>query len=260
MGNVTWILESDVFPETHLPVRDAIRRIGHSVVNWDDAWWNDGFPVDLTSPIVFHGSLGNAALITERLNWRPGSFCPVDAFRCSTWYESARPWLLHSNWHILPANAAGVAKLVGSSSKLFVRPDSPLKPFSGRIVDVESLTLSQLDHGFYYDDETIPVVVAPVCQIGSEWRFIVVRGTVIAGSSYDPSTRKPQSAGLCSTSSQFAAQVASAIPAPADVYVLDVCECAGEYRLLELNPFGGADLYLADPDAIIEAVSSLALE
>ncbi len=54
---------------------------------------------------------------------------------------------------------------------LFAR--QPLKPFSGRVVDVVSLTLAKLDHGFHYDDDTIPVVVAPIQTIGNEWRFVM---------------------------------------------------------------------------------------
>jgi hypothetical protein len=37
-------------------------------------------------------------------------------------------------------------------------------------VDVVSLTLADLDHGLYYQDASLPVVVAPVRQIDHEWR------------------------------------------------------------------------------------------
>jgi hypothetical protein len=140
-----------------------------------------------------------------------------------------------------------------------VRPDSPLKPFSGRVVSVDDLSLAKLDHGFYYEDETLPVVVAPLRDIGSEWRFVVVSGNVVAGSGYDPTTRAPIAASLDSSVASFASNVASSLPAPADVYILDVCECDGAYRLLELNPFGGADLYACDPIATITAVSNEAV-
>ena len=38
----------------------------------------------------------------------------------------------------------------------------------------------------------------------------------------------------------LAAEVARELDAPAEVYVLDVCEADGALHLLELNPFGGA--------------------
>ena len=56
----------------------------------------------------------------------------------------------------------------------------------------------------------------------------------------------------------FAQSVASSVPAPAVAYVLDVCESNGNLRLLELNPFGGADLYACNADAIVRALSEAA--
>ena len=72
----------------------------------------------------------------------------------------------------------------GEPDRVFVRPDSALKPFAGRVVETAKLTLAALDFGFYYDDQDLPVVVAPVRQIGREWRYVVVDRTVVAGSEY----------------------------------------------------------------------------
>lgn len=265
MTDVTWVLEPDIFLETHSPLRAAIRGRGHRLIDWSDSWWTDGIPPHVPgSSVIFHGSLGNAAQIAEQLQWSPGSFCPVKEFHCSVWYGPARAWLVHNDWVICPANelissAEKIATKLSSGQRLFVRPDSPLKPFSGRVVDVSTLTLASLDHGFYYDDETLPVVVAPVKNIGNEWRFVIVRQRVVAGSAYDPITREPIPHSLDSDAAEFAAMVALELPPPSDVYVLDVCECDGQHRLLELNPFGGADLYACDADSIVDSVSAIAV-
>lgn len=264
MSDVTWVLEPDIFPETHEPIRNAIRDRGHRLVEWSDAWWSDGVPTRVpNSSVVFHGSLGNAARISSELHWTPGSFCPVEAFRCSSWYESARQWLVHKDWHIcaadeLVANAPAIAKQLGATDRIFVRPDSPLKPFSGRVVDIATLTLAKLDHGFYYDDDTLPIVAAPLRRIGNEWRFVVANRSVVTGSAYDPATRKPVTVQTESAAASFASMVASQLAEPDTVYVLDVCESDGEMHLLELNPFGGADLYACDSNAIIDTVSAIA--
>jgi hypothetical protein len=47
------------------------------------------------------------------------------------------------------------------------------------------------------------------------------------------------------------------MPAPADVYVLDVCESDGDLRLIEINPFGGADLYACDAISVVRAVTDV---
>ncbi len=264
MPDVTWVLEPDIFPETHEPIRKAIRDQGHGLIDWSDTWWADGIPSRVPhSSVVFHGSLGNAARIANELRWNPGSFCTVKSFNCSSWYESARPWLVHTDWIICAANdlvtnAHKIAERLGAIDRLFVRPDSPLKPFSGRVVDIATLTLAKLDHGFHYDDDTIPVVVAPIQQIGNEWRFVIVNRSVIAGSAYDPQTRKQLIAQLDTAAAEFASTVATSIPNPEIVYILDVCECNGQLRLLELNPFGGADLYACDATAIVDTVATIA--
>jgi hypothetical protein len=260
MTNATWVLESDVFPDSHSPLRAAVRDAGHRLVDWNDAWWSDGLPPDLGGfHTFFHGSLGNAARIDDELDWSPGSFCSTATFRCSAWYAAARNWLLHSDWRFLPANefvdsAPEVAAALGCTDRIFVRPDSPLKPFSGRVLDVASVTLSALDHGFYFDDESLPIVAAPVRKVGREWRFVVVASSVIAGTAYEAETRSAVADQPQSDAWVFAQAVATAIPAPADAYILDVCECDSDLRLLELNPFGGADLYACDAVTIVRTI------
>ncbi len=266
MAAVTWVLESDVFPQSHTGLRHAIQHAGHRLVDWDDSWWSEGLPSGLGESVtIFHGSLGNADRIAAELNWSPGSYCNTQAFCCSAWYEHARSWLLHADWRILPANrfvadAVSVALELGCPDRVFVRPDSPLKPFSGRVVDTASVTLATLDYGFYFNDETLPVVVAPVRAVGREWRFLVVNNNIVTGSAYDPITRSAAADTPSSNAWSIAQLIAESLPPPADVYVADICECDGDLRLLELNPFGGADLYACDPSIVVRAVAAAACD
>jgi len=46
-----------------------------------------------------------------------------------------------------------------------------------------------MDHGFYYDDPEIAVVVAPVQQVQAEWRFVVIGKEVVTGSGYVADSR-----------------------------------------------------------------------
>ena len=55
----------------------------------------------------------------------------------------------------------------------------------------------------------------------------------------------------------YAADVAAALPAPEAIYVLDICEVDDELRVLELNPFSGADLYGCELEPIVRAVERL---
>ena len=260
-----WIIESAVFDAEYQDrMTKAIRSAGHDVREWSDDWWADGPPL-ISAPVLFHGSLGNAAAIKERLDtWRPGAYCDVSAFSCAAWYPSASPWLLHRRFEILSvadfvAAPASVFERLDIAGAAFVRPDSPLKPFSGRVLARGDVSLQALDHGFYYEDDQIPVVVAPVQRIGKEWRFVVVNRRLVAGSAYLAEGRRAMQAEVSGPAWRFAAEIAEAMPPPEPVYVLDVCEVEGALRLIEINPFSGADLYACDLAAVVKAVSGEAL-
>ena len=263
---ITWVLESQVFPATHSPLREAITRAGHRIVDWQDDWWAEGnWPGLADSSVVFHGSLENAARIRQTLPWQPGSFCDVAAFHCSSWYQGAQKWLLHCQWQALPAkelvdDSRRVLDAFGNPAAVFVRPDSPLKPFSGRVLASDKLSLEALDYGFYYDDASIPVVVAPVREVAREWRYVVVDRRVVAGSAYVASGRKAIPDEPNGAPWKMATQIAAQLDPPEAAYILDVCEADGEIRLLELNPFSGADLYACRPDDVVAALSELAVE
>jgi hypothetical protein len=259
---MTWVLERDVFLNGD-PLRAAALEAGHRVIDWSDTWWSDSLPARLTGAVVFHGSLGNADRIRREISWKPGSYCDTPRFRCSAWYSAAQEWLVHPRWEIHPASrfvaeADAILDRLGATDSVFVRPDSPLKPFSGRVLRRGQISLAALDHGFYYDDAEIPVVVAPVRQISREWRFVVVEGQVIAGSGYIAEGRAAASDDHQGRAWRFAAEIADRLTPPDPVYDLDVCETEPDLRLVELNPFSGADLYACRGAEIVRSVSELA--
>lgn len=260
---VTWVLEGGVFASGDAPWHAALAATGDRVISWDDAWWSNGrWPRLAEGPVVVRASLGNAARIAAELPWRPGAFCRTAAFHCTSWFPAAAPWLLHRRFvhttvRRLVADPTGELQSLGAVERVFVRPDSPLKPFAGRVVAVAGLTPKQLDHGFYYDDLDLPIVAAPVRQIAAEWRYVVVGGAVVAGSAYAADGRRALPDDPKGDAWQFAATIAARLPAPERIYVLDLCAADGALWLLELNPFSGADLYGCDPAAVIAAVDRL---
>jgi hypothetical protein len=264
--HVTWVLESAAFASRHAALIPALERAGHPIVQWDEGWWASGrWPPLTDAPVVFQGSLENAARIRGGLGWRPGAFCDVQAFACSTWYPRAEEWLVHRRWRVIPAyllaeDPAAAVRRLGELDAAFIRPDSPLKPFAGRVLPLDNITLRALDHGVYYDDPTIPVVVAPVREIGREWRYVVVDRQVVAGSAYAAADRSARADDPGGEAWAFAGTVAAKLPPPERAYVLDVCEADGGLWLLELNPFSGADLYACDAAAVVAAVSRAAAE
>jgi hypothetical protein len=250
-----WVVEHGVFA-SGFDMSAAAQRAGHRVTAWQDEWWStQDWPRLENEPVVFHGSLGNAAKLRgARPSWRPGSFCNTAAHCCSAWYEHARPWLLNSEWTVMPAEQLVAAP--PDYDPVFVRPDSPLKPFTGRVLRRAELSLAALDFGFYFDDPALPVVAAPVRSIQGEWRYVVADRRVVAGSAYVADGRRAVADDSRRAPWSFAQTIASSLDPPESVYVLDVCESDSELRLVELNPFSGADLYACDADAVVRAVAA----
>src|SRR5262245_46231306 len=132
----TWVLEHGVFPESHAAMQAAVEASCAELLLWDDEWLRNGRAPRLDDRVVvFHGSLGNADRIPRTLPWRPGSYCDTEKFRCSAWYTRAERWLLHRAWRLTTVKALVDApdrelEFLKGAPQVFVRPDSPLKPFS----------------------------------------------------------------------------------------------------------------------------------
>jgi glutathione synthase/RimK-type ligase-like ATP-grasp enzyme len=80
---------------------------------------------------------------------------------------------------------------------------------------------------------------------------------MLPANEFDGATRSAVADQPRSEAWEFAQAVAESIASPAEVYVLDVCECDRELRLLELNPFGGADLYACNATEIVRAITEI---
>jgi hypothetical protein len=250
-----WVLESGVFA-SGFDLGPAVRARGHRLRRWDDAWWEEGgWPARVGEPVLFHGSLATADRVRRELPGAPGAYCATEALCCSAWYPRAAEWLLQEGWRLTTVRAF-LAEGPGTSP-VFVRPDSPLKPFSGRVLPAGPRTAADLDHGFYYDDLDLPIVVAPIAAVEQEWRFVVVGGAVITGSAYVAAGRQAHPAPATGAPWDFAAAVAREVGLPEPVGVIDVARVNGRLRLCELTPFSGADLYGCDPFAIVDAISAL---
>lgn len=256
---INWILDTTVFEDQHQRLIDAAKRAGHNVYKTEGEidWGRSN--LSMKGQTVFHGSLGDANTVRENLPWT--SYCHPENFLCSNWYPNAKRWLIHDRWVMsrvdeITHNPRACLMIlgIGEDESLFIRPNSPLKPFSGRVLKVSRITKEALDFGFYYDDPRLEIVVAPVVEIGEEWRLIVSDDKVICGSCYDPDGRNEKSQDVPEAVMTFGQMVADHIHSPDRIYVLDVCEKGDDLKLLELNPFSGADLYGCDRDIIVKEV------
>jgi len=55
----------------------------------------------------------------------------------------------------------------------------------------------------------------------------------------------------------FVEEVAAILSPPDPLYILDVCQCGNNLKLLEINPFSGGDLYTCSRAAIVAAIEDV---
>ena len=258
MNSITWILERDVFENGDV-LLDAATRSGEIIQRWTDDLWRDGFPEVKTEHAIFHGSLQNARMIHERKLFQPGAFyhdeCYDYSFACRNFpgfilnqkcvFTTIRDFLGDP---VLIDDVAGVA------GGFFTRPDSPLKHFSGRVLSKVGLTKESFDYGFYHDDLDLRIAVSEKRAIDREWRFVCVDHRVITGSEYIAKSRTGVRQVSVDSTWEYAQNIADQKLIPDKVYVVDVCLSEGQYKLLEFNPFSGADLYCCDAELLIEKI------
>lgn len=209
--------------------------------------------------VVFWGSLGAAYKDLVAARWRPGAIGDIEQFRVTSYASRLGPLLANTETVTttvkdLVEKRQDVLARLHQPQRMFVRPDSALKPFAGRVLETSAIDRAALDHGFYYDDDSLPVIVAPARKIHREWRTVVAEGEVVGACGYT-SDRRGAEQPVPEPVREIARQVARSAWQPAPIYVVDIAEVDGRLRVLELNPFSGADLYACDPTAVVDAVA-----
>jgi len=257
-----WLIEASVFPASAPRLIAALEESGCPWTRYEDGMASSALP-PADACVIFWGSLGAAYGERVAARWTPGAIGDPDQFQCSVYHRHLGPVLANpdsvfTTVRALVNDPAAALSELGDLAHVFVRPDSPLKPFSGRSLAVSSLSLEALDHGFYYDDEDLPVVVSAAKHIDQEWRLVLAEGRVVTGCEYD-AERRGGATGVPDAVLALATQVATAAWQPAPIYILDLGVVEGSLRVMELNPFSGADLYHCDATAVVDAATHIAL-
>jgi len=261
MASVTWLIETGVFPESSRGVVAALQARGTGWVRY-----RDGIPdSELPEPgvcVLFWGSLGAAYGERVAARWVPGAVGDAAQFRYSVYAPRLRERLI--NHAVVYARVCDLVERtdetlapLGNPRRFFVRPDSPLKPFAGRVIETATVTRAALDHGFYYDDDTLAIVVARARAVGREWRCVVGDGRLIAVCEYG-ADRRQRDGEAPSAVLELASDVAQLEWQPAPIYCVDIAEVDGSLGVLELNPFSGADLYGCAPEPVVDAAGRIA--
>ena len=139
----------------------------------------------------------------------------------------------------------------------FVRPNEDTKAMTGSVMsfrDIKKMVDSVINDNPYITQNTELVLCSPK-KITKEWRNIIIRDKVISSCRYRVNGEldiddEDAPFGMI----DFTERLCN-IFTPHDVFVMDVCECKGEYFVIECNCFNGSGIYNTDYSKIINAVN-----
>jgi hypothetical protein len=198
--------------------------------------------------------------------WIPGAFATIECFYCSSYYCHFGKYLLNRNYMMLPFGELDrcqdfLFRVVGRDDRIFIRPDSPLKLFTGQFASRDTFAADLEFMGFYEFAKDSLVVVSTPQSIDAEWRFVITDRTVVAGCQYSSAGKIDQHPRYDAAAFDLASTIASSEYQPDPAWVMDICKTAdGTYHLLEIGGFSFSDLYACDKNAVVAAVSKVALE
>lgn len=272
--NACWLLDAEMFDHYRDDLVAAVTEHGQEYklirapkpgYSWDDEGcsYRRTFPADAC--VITHGDIALATRVRNEGRWTPGAYCTVEHFFCSRYYTHFGKFLLNSDYVMLPFGEldrckAFLFETLGVDGRVFVRPDSPLKLFTGQCASLDTFDKDLEFMAFYEFPAHELVVVSSPKEIVAEWRFVVVGQEVVAGSQYTDHGKEHYSPEYDPSAHALAASVASSGFVPDPVWVTDVCKVAsGSYYLLEIGAFSFADLYSTNKSAVVHAVSQSAV-
>ncbi len=273
--NVGWVIDAGLFDHYRDQLIADIRAQGHEVklihdpkagYNWDDEGcsYREAFPQDACA--VVHGDIEIVSRISRERRWKPGVFANFEKFACSSYYCHFGEHLLNNDNIMLPFGELRRCReflfdTLGRDDKIFIRPDSPLKLFTGQVATTSTFDADLELMGFYDVPANALVVVSSPKSIVAEWRFVIADQTIVAGSEYIDSEKFAPKEANDPKALELAETIASSAYQPERVWVADICRTdQAAYRLLEIGVFNCADLYACDTAAIVRAVSEVALD
>ncbi len=263
-----WLLQTDIFDENLEPLISEIKRQGMELkIHKYVPFYGDKTYLELFKPddcVIFYGSLNFAGQILKQASWIPGVYRDLDKLKCSYYYPVFGDFLLNEDYIFLPFGDLKRRKrelfsYIFNADKIFVRPDSGFKSFTGQAVSERDWD-KEIDffktHGI--DDNELCLLSSPK-KIVKEYRLVIVNNEVVSGSMYKKDW-KNETGPVSPEVLDYAKKVLNTIDFKMEPYTMDVAEYGPYLSVIEINSFSCSGLYDCLLPQIVESVSKKALK
>jgi hypothetical protein len=251
-----WIVQDDVFnEERYADVLATLQRggIAHTTVRVIPVSRELDPEPDVRNPVAVIGSYA-LVMVAHRRGWGPGVFYSDQITFPVYAPVFGRDVLNHD---------ARVCRLgdVHLAERSFLRPTQDTKDFPGKVMDPAEFeawrTRVCSTEEFSRVTADTEVVVAPLKEIHSEYRFFVVEGRVVTASRYKLGGRLSESAEIPPFVREAAERYVERWQ-PDRAFVIDLAVTPDGIKVIEFNNINSSGWYHADVSKVIQAIDAIA--
>lgn len=263
--NPKWLLQENIFNENFDNFHEALRKSGSEFqsVKYIPFSGEIQTPYDeeKNGCIISYGSLNLIKIIKRTKPWIPGCWCDLEKFKCLHYYSHFGKYLLNGDYLAIPLQelyrlAHTVFERFGNP--IFIRPDRGDKPFTGHTIYSRNFESDFNALSSKCDPETI-VLISAFKDIINEYRFVIANNSVITGTTYRVNKELVYNLVESGEAYNTAQTIARDLWQPDPIYVVDICENADGFHLLEINSFSCSGFYACDKQKIVQAANELAI-
>lgn len=224
--------------------------------------------LQIDEPCVVIGSI-SLVKHAKKKGWSPGAWNDPKKYNYRNYIEAFGNEMLNSNGKISTLRYAPktIVDLQLENEKFFIRPVEDSKAFAGEVMMIGNFIewrdrLANADKGWSVGLDT-EVVIAPVTEIYSEYRFICSGRSVLTGSLYSRGGRTYYSTVIDDRIKAYAKHMLDPFVVQGtreefdDMFVMDIADTPSGPKIIEINNFNSAGWYACDVQKVVERVNSL---
>jgi hypothetical protein len=257
---VTWVVQSNKLKYSQtLPLIGVLKR--HKIEYVDVAVNNrtrviNSPDVSADANLLPYGSVELTAFAHAN-KWKHVYF-NESTFTAAEWTKHFTNCL---NRDAVITTLSAAKKEIDVNEKYFIRPVKDLKESPGHVIDGKEFYewVSRLEEGGYELSPLTEIVIAKPKTIQMEWRYFVVGGKVVTGSSYrykgQPYLKQELDAAVL-----IEAQIFADIWLPHQCCCMDLALCDNELQLVEFNSINASGFYDNDIEAFALSLTKYAKE
>jgi len=259
-NKVKWVIQKTLVGDKTLhELSDAITQSGATCEYIELAPFSTELHYESTDGLIpiIYGSTTFMLLASQHEYLSAGVFFDESKFLMSEYIMQWNSRVLNNDAVIIKAGEINNLKF-SNDQMFFVRPNDDSKAFAGTLMsfqDFKTMINGVLNENPFITSDTELALCSPK-DIGEEWRNIIVHGKVISSCRYrffeetGIDEDDVPDAMIC-----FVESLCKSFT-PHDVFVMDVCECEGEYFVIECNCFNGSGFYNKALSKIVIAVNA----